>query len=311
MPNQRLPKVLLLGSGGQLGQLLAAALPSEYEVVALSRVELDFSNEAALRSAVRESFGVSGPDFLVNAAAYTAVDRAEQDRDMARAVNGIAPGILAEELHKIGNGKAWLNHYSTDYVFDGSGVKPWVETDPTGPLGVYGQTKLEGEQAIAATGCPHVILRTSWVYAAVGKNFLHTMLRLGRERQKLSVVDDQIGAPTTAEALTAATQQILRWLRAHENSSEASGVYHLACAGETSWCGFAKAIFTNFASRQTPPDLTPIPTEAYPTPAKRPSNSRLDCSKVASQFGVQMPHWEEALQAVTETVLKAQPPVQP
>jgi dTDP-4-dehydrorhamnose reductase len=294
----------LIGSSGQLGMLLAKSLAANTQLKSMSRAQLDLSDESALRSAVRESFGEVGPEFIVNAAAYTAVDRAEQEQDMARAVNGVAPGILAEELRQISGGKGWLIHYSTDYVFDGSGTEPWRENDPTGPLGVYGQTKLEGELAIAATGCLHIILRTSWVYAAVGKNFLHTMLRLGRERQKLSVVDDQIGAPTTAEALTVATQRILGELAARNHGPDASGVYHLACAGATSWCGFARAIFAGFASRQSPPEVTPIPTEAYPTPAKRPRNSRLNCEKVAARFGVHMPSWEDALQTVTTTMLE-------
>jgi dTDP-4-dehydrorhamnose reductase len=180
-----------------------------------------------------------------------------------------------------------------------------VETDPTGPLGVYGQTKLDGELAIAATGCRHVILRTSWVYAAEGRNFLHTMLKLGRERDKLSIVDDQVGAPTSAEAITDATLAVLDRLIASGASSDLSGTYHLTCAGETSWCGFAKAIFAEFAGKQKTPEVTAIPTEAYPTPAKRPKNSRLNCEKFAGNFGFAMPHWEEALKHVAVELLAA------
>jgi len=178
-----------------------------------------------------------------------------------------------------------------------------VETDATGPLGVYGQTKLDGELAIVETGCRYVTLRTSWVYAAVGRNFLHTMLRLGREREQLKIVDDQIGAPTTAEAITEATLAVLAHLQAAGGSAEASGVYHLVCAGETSWCGFAKAIFAEFASRQKAPEVLPIPTEAYPTPARRPKNSRLNCEKFAARFGYRMPAWESALGEVAAVLM--------
>jgi dTDP-4-dehydrorhamnose reductase len=290
------PRILLLGAGGQLGMQLKQALTGNAGLTALARADLDFSDPDAIRKAVHDA----KPQLVINAAAYTAVDRAESEPEQARLVNAVAPGVIAEELAKT-NG--WLIHYSTDYVFDGSGSKPWVETDPTGPLGVYGQTKLDGEVAIAATGCKHVILRTSWVYAAEGRNFLHTMLRLGRERDLLKVVDDQIGAPTTAEALTAATQAVLSQLAISGEDSAASGVYHLACAGETSWCGFARAIFAEFASRQKAPQVLPIPTEAYPTPAKRPRNSRLNCGKFIRQFGFSMPQWQDALHEVALAVL--------
>ncbi len=290
-------RILLLGAGGQLGMQLARELPAEFDVVALTRAELDFSSERSLQVAVYDI----APQIVINAAAYTAVDKAESEPELARQVNAIAPGILAEAVAKT---NAWLIHYSTDYVFDGSGTRPWVETDATGPLSVYGQSKLDGELAIAATGCRHVILRTSWVYAAEGRNFLHTMLRLGRERDKLSIVDDQVGAPTTAEAITEATQAVLR--RIGGDSAASSGVYHLTCGGETSWCGFAKAIFAEFADRQRAPEVTPIPTEAYPTPAKRPRNSRLNGEKFAAAFGFRMPQWEDALRAVAGKVKAAQ-----
>jgi dTDP-4-dehydrorhamnose reductase len=276
--------------------LLHRRLAGEVELTALSRADLDFTDSEAIRAAIQKA----QPEILINAAAYTAVDKAESEPELARQVNAVAPGVMAEELART-NG--WLIHYSTDYVFDGSGTEPWVETDATGPLGVYGQTKLDGELAIAATGCKHVILRTSWVYAAEGRNFLHTMLRLGREREQLKVVDDQIGAPTTAEALTEATKAVLKQLSASGQEASASGVYHLACAGATSWCGFAKAIFAEFASRQKAPEVLPIPTEAYPTPAKRPHNSRLCCDKFAGQFGFRMPEWQDALHEVATAVL--------
>jgi dTDP-4-dehydrorhamnose reductase len=287
-------RILLLGAGGQLGMQLKQAFTGKVELTALARAGLDLSDADAIRSAIRSA----NPEIVINAAAYTAVDKAESEPEQARLVNAVALGIIAEELAKT-NG--WLVHYSTDYVFDGSGTKPWIETDPTGPLGVYGQTKLDGELAIAAMGCKHVILRTSWVYAAEGRNFLHTMLRLGRERDQLKVVDDQIGAPTTAEALTEATLAVLR--RLNEDAPEVTGVYHLACAGETSWCGFAKAIFAEFASLQKTPEVLPIPTESYPTPAKRPRNSRLNCNKFTRQFGFQMLEWQDALHDVVRKLL--------
>jgi dTDP-4-dehydrorhamnose reductase len=290
------PRVLLLGAGGQLGMQLKQALTAKVDLTALARTDLDFTDAGAIRNAVRDA----KPEIIINAAAYTAVDKAESEPEQARLVNTVAPGIVAEELAKT-NG--WLIHYSTDYVFDGSGAKPWVETDPTGPLGVYGQTKFDGEVAVAKSGCKHVILRTSWVYAAEGRNFLHTMLRLGREREQLKVVDDQIGAPTTAEALTEATLAVLRQLTEPGQDTMASGVYHLTCAGTTSWFGFAKAIFAEFASRQKPPEVLPIPTEAFPTPAKRPHNSRLCCDKFVRQFGFQMPEWRDALREVAQSML--------
>jgi dTDP-4-dehydrorhamnose reductase len=289
-------RVLLLGAGGQLGLQLARRLSERVELTALTRAQLDFSDADAIRTAIRNA----QPEIVVNAAAYTAVDRAESEPELARQVNTIAPGAIAEELRKT---KGWLVHYSTDYVFDGAGTEPWRETDATGPLSVYGRTKLDGELAIAATGCRHVILRTSWVYAAEGRNFLHTMLRLGRERDRLQIVDDQIGAPTTAEALAEATREVLQQLAVTGDDTSASGVYHLTCGGATSWCGFARAIFERFASRQKAPEVAPISTEAYPTPARRPRNSRLCCDKFAGQFGFRMPEWQEALNDVAREML--------
>ena len=289
------PRILLLGAGGQLGMVLKQRLSVQSELTSLTRAELDFSNVDAVREAVR----TARPDIVVNAAAYTAVDKAESEPELCGLVNGVAPGVIAEEVAKTGG---WLIHYSTDYVFDGSGTTPWVETDRTGPLGVYGQTKLDGELAIASTGCQHVTMRTSWVYAEQGRNFLHTMLRLGRERELLKIVDDQIGAPTTAEAITEATLAVLAHISSGEAGS-ASGTYHLTCSGQASWCDFAKAIFAEFAGRQKAPEVTGIPSEAYPTPAKRPKNSRLNCEKFATQFGYRMPEWQDALAEVAARML--------
>lgn len=292
------PRLLVLGSGGQLGAELTrrfAAAPqfAACSVTALSRAQLDFADASALRQAVR----AHQPQILINAAAYTAVDRAESERDRAFAVNATAPQILAEEMARL---DGWLLHYSTDYVFDGSGTLPWRETDPTGPLNVYGASKLAGEQAIASTGAQHLIFRTSWVYAAEGRNFLHTMLRLGRERRALSIVSDQHGAPTTAEALAAATVDLAA--RLGEGFAPPSGVYHMACAGETTWHGFASAIFAAFATAQPPPVLTPIATADYPTPARRPLNSRLDGSLLASTLDLRLPHWQDAFASVAATL---------
>lgn len=301
-------RVLLLGAGGQLGMQLARRLAGEVELTALARAQVDLSSADAVRAAVRKS----AAEIVINAAAYTAVDKAESEPGLAHAVNAVAPGVIAEEVSRTGG---WLIHYSTDYVFDGSGTRSWVETDATGPLNVYGQSKLDGELAIAATGAKHVILRTSWVYAEEGKNFLHTMLRLGREREELKIVADQIGAPTTAEAITEATRAVLAKLGSdnpirenlsQDNSSQdnldAIGVYHLACTGETSWCGFAEAIFAAFAAQQKAPRVLPIQTEAYPTPAKRPGNSRLNCAKFTERFGFTMPHWRAALTDVATSI---------
>jgi dTDP-4-dehydrorhamnose reductase len=291
-----MPRVLLLGAGGQLGMELRRRLSLDADLTALTRSELDFTDANAIRMAIRRS----SPEMVVNAAAYTAVDKAESEPELARLVNAVAPGVIAEEMRKTGG---WLIHYSTDYVFDGSGTEPWLETDATGALSVYGQTKLDGERAIAASGCRHVVLRTSWVYAAEGRNFLHTMLRLGREREQLSIVDDQIGAPTSAEALAEATLAVMRQLERSGDARDAVGVYHLTCAGATSWCGFARAIFAGFAVRQKAPKVIPIPTEAYPTPARRPRNSRLCCDKFIGQFGYRMPDWQDGLREVTNTLL--------
>jgi dTDP-4-dehydrorhamnose reductase len=289
------PRILVLGSSGQLGRELSKALPPVAEVTALSRHDVDLTNENELRSAVR----TARPHFIVNAAAYTAVDRAESEPELAQAVNARAPGILAEEAHR---GNAWLFHFSTDYVFDGSGHMPWKETDTPHPLNVYGRTKLEGEQAVAAVGGRHVILRTSWVYAAHGSNFLRTMLRLSRERTKLNIVDDQIGAPTSAGELARGVRFIVERLQELPDSPPDSGIYHMTCGGFTSWFGFAKAIFASFADDVPAPELVPIPSEQYPTPAVRPRNSVLNGDKLQTALGLRLDSWESALARVVDQV---------
>jgi dTDP-4-dehydrorhamnose reductase len=257
-------------------------------VKAYDRAGLDLADAPRLAAAVR----ALQPEAIVNAAAYTAVDKAESEREAAFAVNATGPGVLAEEAKRIG---ALLVHYSTDYVFDGEKRTPYVEDDATHPLGVYGASKLAGEEAIRKTGCRHLILRTSWVYGPRGKNFMLTMLRLAKERPELRVVDDQIGAPTSSIEIARATARVL----AHApRSPELSGLFHLAAQGQTSWYGFAQAILAR-AGIATP--IVAIPTEGYPTPARRPRNSRLDCSRLRETFGVTLAPWQDGLaEAIAE-----------
>ena len=281
-------KILLLGHDGQVGWELERALPQLGTLTSLGRAELDLRDAARVREAVRSA----SPDVIVNAAAFTAVDKAESERDAAFAVNATAPGTLAEEAKRKG---ALLVHYSTDYVFDGAKATPYVEGDAPNPINIYGASKLAGERAIAATGCRHLILRTSWVYGPRGSNFMLTMLRLARERPELRVVDDQVGAPTSSRAIARATATVLA---SAVQSPELAGLYHLSAGGETSWYGFARAIFRQ-AGIATP--VMPIRTEEYPTPARRPRNSRLDCSRLRAAFGVALVPWEESLaEAIAE-----------
>ena len=273
-------RILLTGRNGQVGWELQKALAPLGELTALGRAELDLRDAGRIREAVR----ASNADAIVNAAAYTAVDKAESEREAAFAVNATAPGVLAEEAKRSG---ALLVHYSTDYVFDGAKPAPYVEEDEPNPINVYGASKLAGERAIVGSGCRYLILRTSWVYGPRGANFYLTMLRLARERPELRVVDDQEGAPTSSLAIARATAQLLR--------PGAHGLYHLSAAGRTSWCGFARAILGR-AGLATP--VVAIRTEDYPAPAKRPRNSRLDCSRLRADFGVALAPWEEGLAEV-------------
>ena len=283
--------ILVTGVNGQVGYELARTLQGLGNVVAVDRSTMDLSNLDQVRSVVREV----RPTLIVNPAAYTAVDKAEQESELAMRINGEAPGVLAEEAKKLG---AALIHYSTDYVFNGTKDGAYVEDDPTDPQNVYGRTKLAGEEAIAASGVNHLVLRTSWVYGTRGKNFLLTMLRLGAERPELKVVADQFGAPTWCNTIATLTAHIgAQALAAPDNAawwSERSGVYHL-CAGEaTSWHGFASAIF-ELADLPARPNTLPIPASDYPTPATRPSNSRMSNEKLARVFGLAAPHWRDAL----------------
>jgi dTDP-4-dehydrorhamnose reductase len=284
------PTILVTGVNGQVGFELARTLQGLGRVVALDRAALDLADLAQVRSTVREL----KPSVIVNPAAYTAVDKAETDVDAAMRLNGEAPGVLADEAARVG---ALLVHYSTDYVFDGTKSAPYVEDDATNPQNVYGNSKLAGEQAIAESGCAHLILRTSWVYGVRGKNFLLTMLKLGAERPELRVVADQIGAPTWSNTIATSTSHLLaQGLAANDLDwwRERSGVYHLTAAGETSWHGFAKVIL-EIAMGETAPNVIPIGTSDYPVPAKRPANSRMSHGKLTSTFGLALPDWQDAL----------------
>jgi dTDP-4-dehydrorhamnose reductase len=280
-------RVLVCGHNGQVAQALKTQLAGLGEIHLLGRDQLDLAQPEALREPLRQL----APELIINAAAYTAVDQAESEPDTAFAINAQAPGVLAEEALRLG---APLIHYSTDYVFDGEKAAPYTEQDVPNPLGVYGRSKLAGEQAIAAVGGAHLILRTSWVYSLHGRNFLLTMQRLLQEKPQLRVVDDQIGAPTWATTIALSTRVLIeRW---QAGRAGAWGTYHLAAQGQTSWFGFAQAIGEQLKARGLPcAELLPIPSSEYPTPARRPANSRLDCSRLAREWGVTLPHWQQAL----------------
>ena len=295
-------KILLFGKGGQVGWELQRSLAPLGELIALdfdSRQQCgDFTRLDDIAHTVR----AIAPDVIVNAAAYTAVDKAESEPELVRTINALAPGILAREARKLGS---WLIHYSTDYVFDGSGSKPWVETDPTGPLSVYGSTKLEGEEAIRASGCHHLIFRTSWVYAARGGNFIRTMLRLAQERERLTVIDDQIGAPTGADLLADVTAHAIRTAL---QQPELSGLYHLVAGGETSWHGYACYVLNlarqaGIELKVAAENVIPVPTSAFPLPARRPLNSRLDARKLQTTFDVHLPEWQAGVARMLEEML--------
>jgi len=290
-------KILLFGRGGQVGWELQRSLSVLGEVVAL-----DFDsaqNPQGLCGSFSDLDGLAAtvqavkPDVIVNAAAHTAVDKAESEPEFARSLNALAPGVLAAEALKL---NAWLIHYSTDYVFDGSGSAPWQESDATGPLSVYGQTKLEGEQAVA-TNPKHITLRTSWVYAARGGNFAKTMLRLASERESLTVIDDQFGAPTSAELLADVTAHVIR---AAVAKPELAGLYHCVASGETNWHGYAKFVLETAQTlghklKAGPEQVAATSTASYPTPAQRPLNSRLNTAKLREAFGLTLPHWQSGV----------------
>ena len=296
-------KILLLGKGGQVGWELQRSLAALGEVTALDfdspgPLKADFSDPESLAATVR----AVAPQIIVNAAAHTAVDKAESEPEFARTLNATSPGVLAREAATLG---AWLLHYSTDYVFDGSGSAAWVEDSPTGPISVYGATKLEGEEAIRASGCRHLILRTSWVYAARGGNFAKTMLKLAKERDRLTVIDDQIGAPTGAELLADLSAHCLRTAL---QRPEVAGTYHAVAAGETSWHNYARHVieFARAAGepiKVAPGAIEPVPTSAFPTPARRPGNSRMGTQKLQQTFGLALPAWQAGVERMLTEML--------
>ncbi len=286
-------KILLLGKNGQIGWELQRTLAPLGHITALGRSELDLTNEPAIRSAVRST----KPNLIVNAAAYTAVDKAESEPELALTINGAAPGILAEEAALIG---ATLVHYSTDYIFDGTKTTPYTEQDAPNPINTYGKTKLAGEEAIINTECRHLILRTSWVYGLRGQNFLLTIMRLAAERNELSIVNDQHGAPTWCRMIAEATALLIATGRAYKR---AEGIYHLTATGETTWHGFAEAIIRQAADiglLTNRPALKAISSADYPTAAQRPTNSLLDSTALHSAYGLKLPDWAISLSMVLD-----------
>ncbi|HAK36951.1 MAG: dTDP-4-dehydrorhamnose reductase [Nitrospinaceae bacterium] len=287
-------RILLTGKNGQVGGELEKVLTPFGEVTATGRNEMDLSDPNQIRRTIRQI----SPELIINAAAYTAVDKAESEPELALAVNGTAPGILAEETKKLG---AVLIHYSTDYAYSGKmRSDPYIESDFPAPISVYGKTKFEGDQAVERSGVPYLIFRTSWVYSMGGNNFLKTILRLVKERDELRIVDDQLGTPTWCRSIADATGSIIRQLidkGGHSLSntvSDISGVYHMSCGGQTNWHGFARAII-DLTSPDPMPRLVAIPSSDYPTPAARPAYSVLSNAKLEKTFGAGLPHWEEAL----------------
>ena len=292
--------ILVTGAHGQLGWELRRALAPLGPVTAVDVDEMPLHDTSAIRETMRRV----RPALVVNAAAYTAVDAAEEDQEAAMAVNGVAPAVLAEEVKRLGGA---IVHYSTDYVFDGTKGAPYAETDPTRPLGVYGETKLAGEDAVRGVGAPHLILRTSWLYGARGKNFLLTVLGRAAAGSHLRTVNDQHGAPTWCRALAEATALVLAQTGAvsrPEALEDYGGTYHATAAGETTWHGFATAIveLAPPAVREACPPIAAIPTSGYPTKARRPADSRLDCAKLRDTFGIALPDWRDSLALVMEEI---------
>ena len=296
------PRILLLGSGGQVGWELQRSLAPLGRVTALDFDSHEHCGDFSNPQGVAETVRALRAQVIVNAAAHTAVDKAEGEPELARLLNATTPGVLAEEAARSG---AWLIHYSTDYVFDGSGERPWTEDDAPAPLSVYGATKLEGEQLIEASGCKHLILRTSWVYAARGGNFAKTMLRLAQERERLTVIDDQWGAPTGADLLADVTAHAIRHLQARPGDG---GLYHCVAGGETNWHSYANYVLA--VAKQRDPaiklkatEVAPVPTSSFPTPARRPHNSRLDTHRLQSTFGLALPPWQQGVARMLAEIL--------
>ncbi len=296
-------KILLFGKGGQVGWELQRSLAPLGELVALDAGSQELCGDFSNLEGIVETIRAVAPDIIVNAAAHTAVDKAESEAEFARTINALAPGILAQEAKRSG---AWLVHYSTDYVFDGNGDAPWLETDATGPLSIYGKTKMEGEEAIRASGCQHLIFRTSWVYAARGGNFAKTMLKLAQERDSLNVINDQIGAPTGADLLADVTAHAIRTAL---QRPDVSGLYHVVAGGEISWHGYASFVieYARLAGidiKVAPEAIQPVPASEFPLPAPRPKNSRLDTRKLQNTFGLTLPHWQSGIIRMLTEILE-------
>lgn len=294
--------ILLLGSSGQVGWELQRSLAVLGRVTALDQGSTEHCGDFGNPEGVRETVRALRPDVIVNAAAHTAVDKAEGEPELARLLNATTPGVLADEVARAG---AWLVHYSTDYVFDGSGSRPWTEADAPAPLSVYGATKLEGERLIQQAGGRHLILRTSWVYAARGGNFAKTMLRLAQERERLTVIDDQWGAPTGADLLADVTAHAIRHLQARPQDG---GLYHCVAGGETNWHSYAKYVLAQAgqapaAIKIKATEVAPVPTSAFPTPARRPHNSRLDTTRLQATFGLTLPPWQQGVARMLAEIL--------
>jgi dTDP-4-dehydrorhamnose reductase len=295
-------KILLFGKNGQVGWELQRSLAPLGELVALGTDSRDLCGDLTNLDGITQTVQSVAPNIIVNAAAYTAVDKAESEADLAHTINALAPGVLAQAAQRCG---AWLVHYSTDYVFDGSGNQPWLESDNTAPLNVYGQSKLEGEQAILASGCRHLIFRTSWVYAARGNNFAKTMLQLAQQRDSLQVIDDQFGAPTGAELLADVTAHALR---VAVRRPKVSGLYHLVAGGETSWHGYANFVI-DYARRAgvdikvAAEAIAAVPSSAFVTAAQRPNNSRLNTDKLQNTFDLHLPHWQSGVSRLLSEII--------
>ena len=295
-------KILLFGKNGQVGWELQRSLAPLGELTALDFDNPTLCADLTNLEGIRQTIQAIAPDVIVNAAAHTAVDKAEGEPALANTINALAPEVMAQEAKRL---NAWLVHYSTDYVFDGSGNQAWIEADATGPLSTYGQSKLDGEKAISSTGCQHLIFRTSWVYGARGGNFAKTMLKLAKERDALKVINDQIGAPTGADLLADVTAHAIRYA---VQNGDVSGLYHLVAAGETSWHAYAQFVIEY--ARQTGVEIKvpanaieAVPTSVFPTPAKRPLNSRLNTQKLQSTFGLQIPHWQTGVTRMLMEIL--------
>lgn len=296
-------KILLFGKNGQVGWELQRSLAPLGQLISLHTHSTELCGNLSQPAGIKQTILDVKPDIIVNAAAYTAVDKAEQETQQAQTINAEAPGVMAQAAKQL---NCWLIHYSTDYVFDGSGCQPRTETDPTNPINTYGKTKLTGEEKIFDSGCSHLIFRTSWVFGTHGNNFIKTMLKLAQERDHLNIIDDQIGAPTGAELLADITAHAVRTL-AHK--PDVSGCYHLAPQGQTSWYSYAKFIFefaqqAGMSIKVKPEAVSPIASDQFPTPAKRPLNSRLDTHKLRNSFGLALPDWQTGVSRTLTEILK-------